>query len=299
VWSPHQSQFDRGLAELAAYVEANGTARMPDGYKTADGFGLGVWCRARRQEKNTGHLTAERVAALDALGFIWDPWAEAFDLGMATLVEYVRTHGDASVPSDYRTENGFNLGKWCSHRRNDYRDGRLSPERVEKLQALGFVWNLVKDRFERGLAELAAYVAEQGNARVPQDYKTHDGYKLGTWCAERRTDQRLGRLSTHREAQLDELGFVWSAHQRAFERGLAELAAYVEEFEDADVPQHYTAPSGFNLGTWCSARRQQRKADKLSTDRIALLDALGFPWESRGRKDRTASAVSSSTGRER
>jgi len=35
---------------------------------------------------------------------------------------------------------------------------------------------------------------------------------------------------------------------------------------------------GFKLGTWLSRRRQERKNDSLSQERIAALDELGMRW---------------------
>ena len=280
VWAPHQQAFERGLAELAEYVETHRSARVPDAHKTATGFALGAWCQARRSDIRAGRLPAERVAALEALGFEASPPA-AFDRGIAELTEYVRRYGDAHVPTSYQTDAGFNLGKWCSHRRNDRRTGRLSPDRERELEALGFVWNAVQDRFDVGLGELTAYIKGNGDARVPQAYRTPSGFKLGAWCSERRTDRRLGRLAIERIRALDALGFVWNRFEDAFNQGLAELATYVAEIGDAYVPHEYKTSTGFNLGTWCSARRSDRKRGQLSPERVAALDALGFVWETK------------------
>jgi len=68
---------------------------------------------------------------------------------------------------------------------------------------------------------------------------------------------------------------------RLGDRGLAELAAYVQAHGDARVPKSHLTPSGLKLGAWCGIRRKDRKADKLSAERIAALDALGFVWDAR------------------
>ena len=64
--------FHRGLAELAAYVKAHGDARVPWQHTTSNGFRLGSRCNTRRMDRKAGELTVERIAALDALGFVWD-----------------------------------------------------------------------------------------------------------------------------------------------------------------------------------------------------------------------------------
>jgi hypothetical protein len=85
-----------------------------------------------------GRLSPERVAALDGLGFVWNPFADAFDQGVAELAAYVAERGDARVPQGYKTSTGFNLGAWCSARRSDYKRGQLPAERVAALDAFGF-----------------------------------------------------------------------------------------------------------------------------------------------------------------
>jgi superfamily II DNA or RNA helicase len=279
VWDPSQDALDRSLAELAAYVQEHGEARVPWDHTTPSGFKLGTWCVSRRADRNAGTLSAKLVAALDALGFIWDPRQEDFDRGLVELAAYVDAHGHARVPQGHTTPSGFKLGTWCHARRADRNAGTLSAKRVAALDALGFVWDPLQGEFDRGLTALSAYVQVHGDARVPVGHSTPSGFKLGGWCRNRRTNRKAGTLSTQRIAALDALGFIWDPRQEDFDRGHAELAVYVQEQGDARVPVKHSTASGFKLGGWCRNRRTERKAGTLSTQRIAALDALGFVWD--------------------
>lgn len=64
-------RFAQGLAALEAYVAARGHVRVPQAHRTDDGFALGTWVSNRRQDRKNNRLTAARVAALDARGFVW------------------------------------------------------------------------------------------------------------------------------------------------------------------------------------------------------------------------------------
>jgi superfamily II DNA or RNA helicase len=280
-WDPRQEKFDRGVGELATYVRRHGDARVPKGYQTSSGFNLGDWCVSRRASRKAETLAAEDIAALDALGFVWDPFQTAFDRGLAELASYVHTHGNARVPTGFTTPARFALWSWCMNQRQRYRAGMLSPDRAAALSALGFVWDPYQEAFDRGLAELAAYVKAHGDAQVPKSYLSPSGLKLGDWCDSRRAERKASNLSADRIAALDALGFAWSLQQERFDLGLSELAAYIETHRDADVPVKYSTQSGFALGSWCSRRRAERRAGTLSAERIAALDALGFVWESR------------------
>jgi len=276
-WDQLQNEFERAVAELAIYVEANGDARVPTGYATPNGFKLGTWCNNRRRARKAGTLDAERVDALDALGFVWNTKQATFDRGLAELAAFIDQEGHCRVPQN-QLFRGFKLGSWCNSRRLERKDGTLNAERVAALDALGFVWDQLQDDFERGVDELAAYVQTYGDARVPKSYSTPSGLKLGHWCSKRRSDHKAGKLDAERVAALDALGFVWDPFRDAFDRGLAELATYVRAEKDGHVPRKHATPSGFKLGIWCNRQRADRRAGRLSTERVAALDALGFAW---------------------
>jgi hypothetical protein len=134
------SSWAQGLGALEAFVAAHGHARVSPTHRTQDGFALGSWVSDRRRDRRRGLLTGERIAVLDAVGFVWDPWAEDFARGLAALKEFVVAHGHARVPQKHRTEDGFALGSWVSSRRRDGTQGRLTADRIAALDALGFVW---------------------------------------------------------------------------------------------------------------------------------------------------------------
>ncbi len=278
VWNTAQDRYDRGLDELKAYAAANGHARAPQGYRTVTGFNLGDWCARLRKQRRSGKLSASHVAALDEVGFVWDPFKQSFERGLSELRTYVEMHGNARVPRRNVPSTRFNLAAWCNHQRVAKRAGRLSPEQVATLEALGFVWEPWDETFEQGLTELKTYVVKHGNARVKSRYVSPSGFQLGAWCGRRRRELTLGRLDASRAEALDELGFVWEGHfDELFERGLKELKSYVEANGDARVPTDYRASTGYNLGAWCARRRIDSEAGRLSDERKAALEALGFP----------------------
>jgi hypothetical protein len=80
----------------------------------------------------------ERIAALEELGFVWDPLEEDYQRALGYLKAYKAEHGDCRVPQSFKTEDGFNLGNWCANRRKAYKKGKLSQERIDALEALGF-----------------------------------------------------------------------------------------------------------------------------------------------------------------
>jgi hypothetical protein len=58
-------------------VAEHGDAHVRQAYKSPDGFQPGAWCNARRQQLRKSELSDARIAALDALGFDWEPMRNA------------------------------------------------------------------------------------------------------------------------------------------------------------------------------------------------------------------------------
>ena len=95
----------------------------------------------------------------------------------------------------------------------DRKAGRLSAEREARLEAVdGWEWGPRDAAWEDGFAHLEAYAAEHGHARVPNAHVTSDGYKLGNWVANQRSNRNREKLSAEREARLEAVdGWVWVA----------------------------------------------------------------------------------------
>jgi len=71
----------------------------------------------------------------------WDKEEDDFQQGRGYLKAYKKEHGDCRVPGSFKTEDGFNLGKWVNNRRKQYNRKNLFQERIAALDQLGFVWS--------------------------------------------------------------------------------------------------------------------------------------------------------------
>ena len=100
----------------------------------------------RHTHKNPGNgkqLTDERIAAFDAIGFIWTSKTHvtrSFDERIEDLHQYKRTHGHLNVK---RNEDS-SLYQFCADVRHSLKqaekDGKrkLTEERIARLEDLGF-----------------------------------------------------------------------------------------------------------------------------------------------------------------
>jgi superfamily II DNA or RNA helicase len=199
---------------------------------------------------------------VESIGVSWDEW-------YGRLKTYKNREGDCLVPVDHK-EGGFKLGLWVGNQRQE--NETLSTERKHRLNELGFVWDVREAAWERGFSHLKMFHEREGHCSPPARHKESQ-FQLGAWV--RNLRERKGDLSAERLRRLNELGFVWDAHEAEWERGFQSLCAFYEREGHFRISQKHTE-NGINLGTWVGSQRL--KKDTLSDERKRRLDHLGFPW---------------------
>ena len=109
-----------------------------------EGYQLGGWVNKQRDARKAGKLSADRINRMEGIEFVWDVLAEKWEAGFRSFIEYKKIFGDTKVPSKFKTINGYHLGSWVSNQRTNYQKGKLSTERIKRLNDLDFVWNTKK-----------------------------------------------------------------------------------------------------------------------------------------------------------
>lgn len=83
---------------------------------------------------------AVRAKRLHELGFTWRlVEREAWQRMLERLNEFRQVHGHCNVPQ--KGGDDKRLGKWVNTQRTHFKQGRLTPDRFQQLEAVGFVWN--------------------------------------------------------------------------------------------------------------------------------------------------------------
>jgi len=134
--------FNEGFEETLRYKKQHGNANAPRRYKTPEGFHLGSWQGHQRKYFINGKLKQDRIKKLKEIGFVWEVFEDAFNKGFEETLRYKKQYGDANAPRNYKTP-GCNLGSWQSEQRKNFRNGKLEPDRIKKLEEIGFRWRRV------------------------------------------------------------------------------------------------------------------------------------------------------------
>ena len=273
--------WEHRLQELQQYNTEHGTTLVPTGHTTATGFNLGIWVQCQRSAKRKGRLSQERIDRLEKLGFVWDVLEQGWNGAFRELQAYKTEHGTTLVPKSHTTEAGLKLGHWVSGQRLAKRKGRLSQERIDGLEKLGFVWDVKAQGWEDSFQELEAYKAEHRTTLVPHNHTTEVGFNLGKWVDNQRSGKKAGRLNQERIDRLDQFGFVWDVLEQGWDDAFQELQAYIAEHGTILVRRNHATEAGLKLGHWVHWQRSAKRKGKLSQERIDQLERLGFAWEVR------------------
>lgn len=164
---------------LKEFYEENGHVNLPVQY--APNPPLYYWIGTQKQAKKKGKLSEDKIALMEEIGFDWSvterdvsknkktrggntPLLEPaeWDKMYAELQEYKEQHGNVDV-----AQRDGRLGTFVHYMRFYEKRGRLSQERLDKLNELGFSWNVTDDRWNAKYEELCKWKADHGNFNIP------------------------------------------------------------------------------------------------------------------------------------
>ncbi|KAG7358132.1 helicase domain protein [Nitzschia inconspicua] len=134
VWNANDAQWQEMYSQLVAYKKSNGNTLVPHGCQ--DCSGLAVWVSSQRASADS--MSQARKAALDSIGFVWDPIETRWNEMLHKYCEMQALNVDTNNAK--MKEKDKEMYIWIHTQRQLYRRGKLSKERICKLESCGFVW---------------------------------------------------------------------------------------------------------------------------------------------------------------
>jgi len=154
----YQSRLDEEkwkdyIKDLKAFKEKHGHCKVPQKFPRLGQWVHHVRCAQKAIQQGKPYslkLTPERITELESLGFVWGESRPCWNDHIDHLKEFQQQHGHTLVPANFPENTG--LSKWVRRVRVAYslmQQGKfkkgatikLTPERINQLKSIGFVWN--------------------------------------------------------------------------------------------------------------------------------------------------------------
>ena len=227
----------------------------------------GNWLYNQRKAYKNGKLSKDRIKKLDSLG----EWHSPNDTKWEENYEIVKKFKEEKGRFPTQKESG---GQWLNTQKTAYKKGKLSEDRIKKLDSLGD-WNPAQgkthdDMWKENFEKVKKFKKENNNSFPPQSTKE------GQWLINQRRAYKNEKLSEDRIKKLDSLGNWHSLNDTKWDENYEIIKKFKEEnkrFPTKSEPG----------GQWLINQRKVYKKGKLSEDRIKKLDSLGN-WKSARKK---------------
>ena len=246
--------WDETYLLAVAYYRENGDLNIPRNYITLDGYNLGEWLRFQKDKYSRGELGEREIILLEDLGIKWSvkksiknlTWLENYEL----LVKYYKKYGNTDVKRTFKTfdgitddNDGYNLGMWVSRQRVKYKEGKLSQDKIDKMNSINFSWNdeVVVKSWEEAYLMGKKYYDHYNHLNILTNFKTYDGilydengYNLGAWIYTQRNKFKNNELSIEKIDLLNKIGMIWNVSEN--------YAAIKETFKKLKInPRRYAS----------------------------------------------------------
>lgn len=272
--------------------------------------GLGKWLNSQRTNRAT--LNKTYITLLRALKISWRMYAQEWDEMYLMLKQYylrkgpiVTTRISHSDAQKYSYNRLVKLNTWAIHQTREYIKGILPNDRIKLLEKLDFKFEkplpvpiptpiptpkpkpkpkpLTKAQlkaskivpFKEYLAKLKKYKKEYGDYNVALHWNQDDQFIK--WVHKLRNSKL--EITDSQRKELNKIGFTWSIVDDRWERNFRNLVKFKKKYGHCFVRPENPYKS---LHTWVNKIKLQRKNQdysKLSEERIARLDGIGFIWK--------------------
>ncbi|WP_234431998.1 DEAD/DEAH box helicase [Streptomyces sp. NRRL S-241] len=213
-------------------------------------------------------LHPERIAqAMDLIAFNpRGPLTRTRREGLTSAQAFHDAYHHLDVPADHTDPVGFELGRFITTMRDAHTAGRLEPDWIAELDALGMIWDKHDAAWRARLTQAADYYHAHGHLATPATTP------IGAWLAEQRSHASHKRLDPARAADLTAIDPHWQLpHRPDWHRKYHQVRRHLETGRPL-TPD--TTASGVNLGSWTI--RQLTAWSTLTPGQHRLLTALGL-----------------------
>lgn len=265
--------------QLVAFRKEHGHCFVPVNWK--ENPSLGCWISTQRGLEAKGKLAPEKKKSLDRLGFVWRKDAlrklnELYESQWEENYEKLKSYHKRFKTCQVSLKIDPSLQRWTSIQRRLYNENKLSGDRVNKLNKLGFPWNIQRAYWTKMYRSLVDFHRRFGHLKVPWGWE--EDQHLAPWV--QRTRLNKHELDPQKIKLLNAIGFDWTLKRRvirSWEDMYERLIKFKLKHGHTRVPVQWKEDR--KLGKWVSRMRFIK--DELPKEKKDRLNAVGFDWGSR------------------
>ena len=250
------------------------------------GVHIGAWVSRQRMNDK---LSNEKKEMLSELGIKMNCFEETW-LDMFKLVkEYTEIYGWSKLKQTTRYK-GKNIGKWVDTRRQEKRGRRgvegttLTDEKIELLDSIGIVWNMLEDKWMQHYSALKEFLKEHCWDEVKRNV-SYNGIDIGGWVSNQRMlkngTAHTGHISEEQIKMLENLGISWKPIEENWCNTYYLVKEYTELYGWENL-KYKTEYKNVKIGVWISRHKAARKGTcgrfKINEERIEMLNKIGMKW---------------------
>ncbi len=290
--------FDTKIEVLKAYYDQYGSIDQiasTDRFEyNGNEYPVGRHILELRVRYNEGKLSDNQIKALEELGIVWRKRnvKKTFDDKIEVLRQYTlqnnNTLSNVGIDETFNYNNEeLDVSFLLTTFRQLYKSGELSESQVKALEDLGINWDGVDQKkvrtVERIYAVLSQYAKEHNGTIKNIKYKdiyvlNGEEFQVGEMVGRLRRNEY--QLSQDQIDRFNQIGMLW--YRSKFEYKMEVLQDYIQNkgpLSNVGLSEIYTYnKSNEPIGRWIRSLRVAYKNEKLSSERIEQLEAIGMVW---------------------
>ena len=281
------AQWLANYTKLKKYLkEHNG--EYPSQYSTDTKIkALARWIQKQRFLYGNDKLSKGRIKLLNEINFVFDQLEYIWLENYKNLKKYLKEH-NGEYPSKNSTDPEIkSLARWVDRQRRAYNNGELSQDRINLLNKINFVFEPLSadEKWRANYKKFIKYL-EEHNGEYPSKNSTDPKIKyLATWVQTQRQFYKNNKLTQDRIDLLNKINFVFEPIDEQWFENYNKFIEYINEHNGKYPSRDSADPEIKSLAIWVQNQRDLYKKDKLSQERINLLNKINFVFNPRQKKD--------------
>ncbi len=281
IWDAKDERWMSSYRIAKEFFEKNG--RLPihsDTIVNTDLQNIYHWVTQQRLKMKDDSLSDERIKLLKKIGCepdlktVDDVWDENFH----NLKSYLDKYGKYPTAADAKKDEFTNkIYRWMLYQRKYYKLGKLSSDRIKKMESIRFVWDAKIDLWNKQFELLKEFVAL--NHKPPNAKDKINGSGIGQWYLKQKNLIKTGKLDPQLSDKIKKLNILEINNYDAYNDSIWQknydiLKQFINKFHRS--PYTDETFCGVKIYQWIIQQRIRYSEGKLNQEYIDKFTEIGI-----------------------